>query len=115
MLNVSTVALDDFLRENHITRVDIVKVDIEGAEPLAIRGMQQLLEGRETSFVMELNPAALQKGGTKPEEFLASLEQKGFLISAITKDGLVPITSASVTWSDVLSDSESMNIYATKK
>lgn len=38
-----TVKVDDFVRENSLDRVDLIKMDIEGAEPQALRGAEQTL------------------------------------------------------------------------
>jgi FkbM family methyltransferase len=56
--------------------VDVVKLDIEGAELAALRGMSSLLDGPrppKTLFV-ECNPESLERAGTSAEELLAWLE-----------------------------------------
>lgn len=37
-ITVKTVALDDYIRRNQLKRFDLIKMDIEGAEQLALRG-----------------------------------------------------------------------------
>jgi FkbM family methyltransferase len=34
----TTISIDDFVRENGISRIDFIKMDIEGAEPVALKG-----------------------------------------------------------------------------
>ena len=34
----STISIDDFVKNNNIEKVDFIKMDIEGAEPLALKG-----------------------------------------------------------------------------
>jgi FkbM family methyltransferase len=34
----TTVSIDDFVRSNNIERIDFIKMDIEGAEPVALKG-----------------------------------------------------------------------------
>jgi FkbM family methyltransferase len=34
----ATISIDDFINRNHITKVDFIKMDIEGSEPLALKG-----------------------------------------------------------------------------
>ncbi|MBC7511992.1 MAG: FkbM family methyltransferase, partial [Ferruginibacter sp.] len=36
--STTTVSIDDFVRLNKIEKVDFIKMDIEGAEPLALKG-----------------------------------------------------------------------------
>lgn len=40
---VNTITLDDFIRENSIERVDILKMDIQGGELFALEGAKELL------------------------------------------------------------------------
>jgi FkbM family methyltransferase len=42
-VEVTTVRLDTFCKEQGIDHVDLLKLDIEGAEPLALRGAKELL------------------------------------------------------------------------
>lgn len=42
-LKVPLVAIDDYLAANHVARVDVMKVDVEGAEGLVIEGASKLL------------------------------------------------------------------------
>lgn len=61
-VDVPTIRLDDFLdtvgkRLKRHVRPDFIKMDIEGAEPLALRGMQNLLKSPgPLRMVLELNP-----------------------------------------------------------
>jgi FkbM family methyltransferase len=41
---VPALTLDDWARETGLTRVDMVKMDIEGAEPAALRGAREILK-----------------------------------------------------------------------
>ena len=53
--------LDDVIKKN----VDVIKIDIEGAEPLAMAGMKRLLQYSRCCVV--------EVGNYHPEEFLSSL------------------------------------------
>ncbi|HEX6367302.1 MAG TPA: FkbM family methyltransferase [Longimicrobium sp.] len=54
---VRTMTLDDLLDEQGIDSVDLVKVDVEGAEELVVRGMARgLAEGRYRRILVELHP-----------------------------------------------------------
>jgi hypothetical protein len=53
-IRVETVALDDFFSGMDV-RPSLVKMDIEGAEPLALRGMQHLL-AVTSAVILEMNP-----------------------------------------------------------
>lgn len=49
---VETVTLDDFFDKKD---VDLMLIDIEGAEVLAIEGMEKLIEKRKTTFFLEVH------------------------------------------------------------
>lgn len=53
---VDSVALDDLLSE---TNIDIIKMDIEGAEDLAFKGMTKVL-GRKPKLFIEWHPPAYE-------------------------------------------------------
>lgn len=96
-LEVPIVSLDELLGAE--SRVDFVKIDIEGAEPLAIRGMQGLLKNNpEIMIVMEFAPEHLRRGGQDPAGFLEELIQLGLRASIIedTTGELVAATPAVV-------------------
>lgn len=49
---VSTVTLDDFVETHGITRVDVMKVDVEGAELLVFRGARDLLRRPDAPLIL---------------------------------------------------------------
>jgi hypothetical protein len=54
-------------------------MDIQGAEWLAIRGMKNMLEKNEkVKIYTELDPDALIKSGTNPQEYMKMLTDLGF-------------------------------------
>lgn len=56
---VAAEPLDDLLAKAGITRVDVMKVDVEGAEPMALRGARRALERDHPVLVSEFYPLAL--------------------------------------------------------
>jgi FkbM family methyltransferase len=92
---VRTVAIDDYLAENGIERVDVVKMDIEGAEVGALRGMTRTIQNSDRlALVVEYNPHALEAFGLDPEAALFEIQDMGFdRMQIIEADGsLKPIT-----------------------
>ncbi len=51
-IDVKSLKLDDYFDE----KIDFIKIDVEGAEPLVIEGMQNLLEKYRPTIVMEYLP-----------------------------------------------------------
>jgi FkbM family methyltransferase len=74
-----TVALDAFLDDCHVDRVDLVKLDIEGAETDVIRGMAIGLERHRYRYViLECHPVELARAGTSVEQCVAPIRRAGY-------------------------------------
>ncbi|MBS0657434.1 MAG: FkbM family methyltransferase [Verrucomicrobia bacterium] len=78
-VSVRTVALDQYLPSDYLP--SIVKIDVEGAEPLAFKGMAGLA-GRASDFCMfaEWNETGLREGGFSTEDYLGFVQQQGLTI-----------------------------------
>ena len=57
-ISVQAKALDGINIDS--SRLSFIKLDAEGAEPLAIRGMQGTLESCDACLCMEINPGSLE-------------------------------------------------------
>jgi len=72
-IEIETVALDSFL-EGKTDHVDVIKMDVEGAEALALTGMDGLLRRNEkTKMFIEFFPLLIEKMGNSPREFISKL------------------------------------------
>lgn len=88
VIEVPAICIDSYLAEHGYGRVDFVKSDTEGAEPLVIRGMARTIASSPgLVLLLEYHPAALRCGAMAPEEFLADLRRRGLGISVIHPDG----------------------------
>lgn len=78
-LSVRVVALDNFLAD--IDRIDMVKMDIEGVEPLAWRGMENLIRKFRPLVLTEFFPDFIRRASQiEPKLFLQMIEQQGYEI-----------------------------------
>lgn len=86
---VHTQPIDTCLADLGIEQVDIVKMDIEGAELGALRGMKNVIANSPSLVLtMEYNPQALQSFGFEPRSALAEVLEMGFArLEAIETDG----------------------------
>lgn len=76
---VRTTPVDEFLALQGIDQVDLVKMDIEGAEIGALRGMQQTIANSPNLvLIMEYNPQALKAFGHDPVAALREVQSFGF-------------------------------------
>lgn len=73
---VRTVALDRFALPRPVS---FIKADIEGAEPLAFSGADQILREDRPVILSELHPLQLERvAGITSEEFIAQMARRGY-------------------------------------
>lgn len=86
-LEIKATSLDDFLESQNWAHVDLVKMDIEGAEPAALEGMRLALQRSGIRFlVTEFSPPSLKAAGFDPVEFLQELSKVGFSVFALEEE-----------------------------
>jgi len=62
-------------------KADFIKMDIEGFEEKALKGMRNLLQrSRTVKILTEFYPKYLILAGTKPEDYLKQLSGLGFKV-----------------------------------
>lgn len=82
---VEAVALDDVLAT--AARIDVVKIDVEGAEARVWQGMQSILQRHHPPLLFEFSPYLLrQTSEVDPAAFLAEV-QKGYDLYVISPQG----------------------------
>lgn len=87
-ISVETVSLDDYFAGSD-TQIDFIKLDAEGAEPLILAGMKQIIKGSSNLVLLtEFSPVAIRAMGHSPRAFLNDLGASGFEIRPITGSGL---------------------------
>jgi FkbM family methyltransferase len=68
----------DSLLDKMSGRVDLVKIDIEGAEPLAFRGVSETVRlNPRVRFVVEWSPSQIMDAGFNVQEFVHSIDDLG--------------------------------------
>jgi FkbM family methyltransferase len=69
----------DELIPQAVKRLRLVKIDVEGAEPLVVKGLRETLRRhRGITVVLEFLPTFIRNFGCDPLEFLLDLEREGF-------------------------------------
>lgn len=123
IINVDAVRLDDFLR-NKVEKVDIVKMDIEGAEALAIEGMKNILRGnKDIKIIMEFFPLFIEKMGNSPVKLIETIKNEmGLNIFVVghdysmkkEKSDFLEIRKAEDLMSLVKEKEDHLNLYLTR-
>jgi FkbM family methyltransferase len=70
--------LDDIVREAGLARVDVIKIDVEGAEYLVLKGAQQTLDRFHPMILVEIIDRQLQEMGASSAQLVALLEAHGY-------------------------------------
>jgi len=70
---IATITLDSFIKRHNINQVDIIKIDIEGAEFLAFAGAKETLTNFKPVIYFELNQLNLKSYQHTAEETIRSL------------------------------------------
>lgn len=81
-INVECIRLDDYFATHE--RVDFIKMDIQGAEAMALEGMTALWErNRAIKLLTEFWPDGIRRAGRDPRAYLRALQGEGFALSAL--------------------------------
>ena len=116
---VIETTLDAFFEAEGWPRVDLVKMDVEGAEADVLRGMEGLLKkSEELMMVMEFNPHLLENANVDPRLFLQIPSARGFKVYCIDDNkGLLPLETidSSALVRRLLAGSSSVNLFCTKQ
>lgn len=87
-IDVQMETLDDSLRNLSIRKCDLVKMDIEGAEFLAVQGMEDTIaRNPNIEFVIEVHPLQIEKLGGTVNEFLQFFVDRGFKLFRLGSSG----------------------------
>jgi FkbM family methyltransferase len=87
-IRVPTIALDDYIEKNRVLRVDLLKIDVEGAEMNVFKGAQRLLSRPDAPMILlEVNPSALERMGASREDVAALLQQNGYRLRTLADHG----------------------------
>lgn len=70
--------LDALVREAGLSRVDLIKLDVEGGEFLALEGARMILEAHRPLLLLEVNDKALQAQSSSATEVLSLLGSMGY-------------------------------------
>ena len=85
---IKSTTLDDYFAAG--SRVDLIKMDVQGFELHALRGAKRVLqENRDIKLLLEFWPFGLKQAGGSADELLSFLEDHSFSLFLPGANGLV--------------------------
>lgn len=84
---VKTIKLDDFFALNHLDRIDLIKIDVEGAELEVLKGMDSILTNYAPILVIEVVSSILAKRNLTAKDFCLFLKKYNYHPYKIRKSG----------------------------
>ena len=84
---VKLVAIDDWFKTSGLSKIDIVKLDIEGSEFAALNGMKEVIQKQKPVLIAEVNPETLLMFKLKPSDIYDYLKQLNFVGFLILENG----------------------------
>jgi FkbM family methyltransferase len=96
---VQTTTLDAFFAEQAWPSVDLVKIDIEGAETAALTGMKVLSERNpQLKAIIEINSGSMQRSGLNSLALTGILRDLGFCKAYVIEQAMKEISFADSRW-----------------
>lgn len=85
---VATVSLDDYCDNQRIDQISFLKIDVEGMEPLVIKGAYNLLKQRKiSSALIEICPVNLHSVGFTCSDLFKELESLPYSLFILNENG----------------------------
>ena len=85
---VEATTITDFLADHEVDRIDLLNMDCEGSELLALQGAQQLLRDDAPQIFCEVHRGYLQQVGQSAEELVAYLQRLGYQVRPLQVERL---------------------------
>ncbi|MEP6669626.1 MAG: FkbM family methyltransferase [Chthoniobacter sp.] len=84
---IETVTLDAILARENVREVDVIKMDVEGAEELILRGAPELFERCHPKIIFEINPDAIRRLQLSEQGAWNFLATRGYRFFSMQNDG----------------------------
>jgi FkbM family methyltransferase len=108
---VPLTTVDAYVAANGLTRVDFMKIDIQGAEPLLLAGGKDVFGRMSPDLVMEVSPGDLAGLKCTPGDLYRLLEGYGYNIYNLNAQGRVDRKLSAADFTD---DFSTDNVFCTK-
>ena len=86
-LEVDVTRLDEFAETEKLTRLDLLKIDVEGSETAVLQGARESLRRFRPAILVEAYDPALRQLGTSAAELLQLLRDSGYELRVFGPSG----------------------------
>ena len=119
-VSVPTIPLDALIPESQRQSIALIKLDIEGAEYLAVRGMTGLLDSRPgPDLICEVCDHYLQQLGSSAAELLAFLGELGYRAYIMRDAQLLELSAVHLSTHDLQASNcgtyQNIDVYFTRR
>lgn len=94
VIPVQTQTLDEFVKSHGVDRLDFIKMDVEGAEAMVLKGAGDSLRRFRPLMMIEINPEALAGFGVSADWVLEQLRGLDYQTYRIHRGKLIPLHRA---------------------
>lgn len=114
-VSVPCLSLDEFLDRAGKPAVNLIKIDVEGAELNVLRGMRQTIARLpELQIIIEYCPKNLRGSGVDPRAVYDEIRACGFNVHFIREDGTTQSIDRFESLEPILNASGYTNLFCTK-
>jgi FkbM family methyltransferase len=110
---VTVVPLDDVIDED--VQIDLIKIDVEGAEGAVLRGAGRILRRWKPSLIFEFCPHALRVlSGVTGQRLLEELSEHGYALTVLrdSDDVLTPMSPTEICQSYEAQECDHIDLFA---
>jgi FkbM family methyltransferase len=84
---VKVVSIDSWFSNSGLTKVDLIKIDVEGNELAVLKGMKETVTVFQPHILLELNPETLSYFSLTPADILSYITEWPYKLFLITTSG----------------------------
>jgi FkbM family methyltransferase len=111
-IDVTTCAFDTWAEANNVGDIGLIKIDVEGAEPLVLRGMLKTLSSPEKPpVIVEFCPVNLASR-TAEQEIFQIFSDHGYVVNRISSEGTLHRVGAPADVYQHLNENRYVNLLA---
>jgi FkbM family methyltransferase len=100
--SVEVIKLDDWVIQNSITHIDVIKIDVEGFELNVLKGGYAAIQQHKPALFIEINDSYLRHFGASVQEIFLLLVSQGYNLYDIFFRKISPVDKAEFFHSDII-------------